>query len=1167
MRDEFSASKLRNASLAIAAALLIPWFMLPVTAFGQESNATLQGTVTDSSGAAVPGASITLTNERTNISQMAASSERGYYFFTFIPPGSYKLTVELKGFETFVRSGMTLQVQQQASVDVSLRAGNVSTTVQVTGETPRLDAVSATLGRVIDNHTMEAMPLSDWNVISLVALTPGVHGDPAVWAGGTGTNFYSNGTRDSQADIIVDGISATGGNPNGAVTEALFKPAIDATQEFKVLTNGFSAEFGVGTIVDVVTRSGTNELHGSLYEFHRDNAMAANSWFGNFHGNHITPFRRNDFGGTVGGPVYLPKVYNGRNHTFFFFAHHLMLQGTQTSATETFPTALQRSGDFSQTLNQSGSLMQIFDPSTTYLGTDGKWTRNPFPGNVIPLSRQDPMARKLVAFYPLPNVPGNQYTGINNYFVMGASSLDDHQYTAKIDQDFNESNRLSFRYSYDYLWEAYPNFWGNPQNSINNAPQGYHVYNGAIDYIHVFSPTTVFDARWGLTRNTNWKTPLCGSDCGFNNSNYGFSGPVDFQLIPSFSVAGFDTLGPSPSNLLNIGETVNAFAVSLTKVVGKHTIKFGANGKLDLINKGQPGENNGAFSFAQGTTMQYKDYPNTNQGNGLASFLLGWASGGNDTTSLPGAFSQKSFNFFFQDDIHLTPKLVVNVGLRWELDMPWTERFNRVAWVDTNKPTPITVPGYPNLTGAFIFATPNDRSAYSPQLRDFAPRFGLAYQFAPKMVLRGGYGIYYDPNQDGIYANGLAPGYAPATSMVTSLDSGVTQYGTLDYPFKGGLNPVTGGSLGTMTNVGLSLYGPVPSWGIKPYNQQWDFSIERELPLNSVVEVNYTGNRGVHLYYNSYTNLDLLPTSAWSLGTALNNQVANPFYGIITNTASSLSHPTVALSQLLLPHPQFTGISGNIGPPSSNSLFQGMQVKYTKHYSHSMTLNVSYTLSKMRDQSSLPSSISWIGGESDNGVQYIDNTKKEWSVSSFDHTHAIVADFTSQLPFGRGRKLGTNWNRALDWIAGGWQANGILSFTSGQPIALSLASGVLPGATQRANLLCYPGTSGSVEDRLNDYFNTACFSRPAPYVPGTAPRFLDTVRNPSVPGADLSVFKNIYFIREKQRYLELRFEGFNALNHPVFGAPNATYGSQSFGIISSTSNSARQLQVAAKIYF
>jgi hypothetical protein len=1169
MRDDFSASKLRNASLVIAAALLISCFMLPATALGQQSNATLQGTVTDSSGAAAPGARIVLTNEGTNVGQTATSDERGYYFFTFIPPGSYKLTVELKGFQTFVQNGVILQVQQQASVDVVLRPGDISTTVQVTGEAPRLDAVNATVGRVIEYKTMEDMPLGDWNVISLVSLTPGVHGDPAVWAGGTGTNFYSNGTRNSQGDIIVDGSSVTGGNPNGAVTQALFKPAIDATQEFKVLTNSFSAEFGQsgGTIVNIVTRSGTNNLHGSLYEFHRDNAMAANSWNGNRYGQKINPFRRNDFGGTIGGPVYLPKVYNGRNRTFFFFSHHNMKQGTRTSATETVPTALQKSGDFSQTLNQSGALMQIFDPVTTHQGTDGRWVRDPFPGNIIPLSRQDPMARKLVAFYPDPNVQGNQYTNINDYFKMGAYNDADHQYTAKIDHNFNESNRLSVRYSFDYLSHDYPNFWGNPQFPLQQAPQNYSIYNPAMEFTHTFSPTTIFDVRWGMIRNVIWKRPVCGSDCVFNNSDYGFVSPVDFQIRPYFTIAGFDNLGPDPSNQLSEGELVNTFAVSLTRVAGKHTMKFGSNGKLDMINKGQPGVNNGYFTFGQNATMQYKDYPNTNQGNGLASFLLGWASGGSDSTSLPGAFSQKSYNFFFQDHIQLTPKLVVNVGLRWELDMPFTERYNRLAWVDLNVPTPIAISGYPNLTGAFIFADPNHRSPYDPQWKDFAPRFGLAYRFASKMVLRAGYGIYYAPNQDAMYANGLAPGFAPATSMVTSLDSGVTQYGTLDNPFPGGLNPVTGSSLGLMTNVGRSLYGQVPAWGIKPYNEQWNISIERELPLNSVIEVNYSGNRGVHLYYDSYTNLDLLPTRAWNLGTSLNDQVANPFYGIITTSTSSLSFPTVTRSQLLRPHPQFTSISGNVGPPSSNSIFHGLQVKYTKRYSRSLTLNVSYTLSKMMDQSSLPSTISWLGGVSDNGVQYIDDTRKEWAVSSFDRAHSIVVDFTYELPFGRGRKLGTNWNRALDWIAGGWQVNGILSYTSGSPIALGLASGVLPDATQRANLLCYPGTSGSVHDRLNNYFNSACFSRPATYVPGTAPRFIDTVRNPSGRGDDLSMFKNIYFSREKQRYLQLRGEAFNALNHPVFGGPNATYGSQSFGIISGTSNSPRQLQVAAKVYF
>jgi hypothetical protein len=375
----------------------VSFLLLSASLSGQTFTASLQGTISDPTGAMVPNAVVTLTNEATNVKQERTADSRGNYQFTLIPPGGYRLTVQMPGFQTLVRTGLVLQVQQQATLDLTLTVGDVATSVAVAGEVPRLDAVSATLGRVVENRSVQSMPLPTRNILDLATLTPGVVGSP----GGTGSNFLSNGVRNSQSDVLLDGVTVAVHEQGGGATDVKFRPTVESVQEFKIQTNSFSAEYGFtgGAVVTAVTRSGTNQLHGSAFDFLRNSALNANSFFANRNGRSIVPSRRNQFGGAIGGPVLLPKVYDGRNRTFFFFHHEGTKQRSQTTSTQTLPTSLEKAGDFSDTRDASGKVLAIFDPYNVSTAT-GTALRAPLPNNIIPASRFNPVAVNVLKFYP-----------------------------------------------------------------------------------------------------------------------------------------------------------------------------------------------------------------------------------------------------------------------------------------------------------------------------------------------------------------------------------------------------------------------------------------------------------------------------------------------------------------------------------------------------------------------------------------------------------------------------------------------------------------------------------------------------------------------------------------------------------------------------------------------
>jgi hypothetical protein len=1157
-----SAALLHRAAMftAIAALCFAGFAGLPLSA--QSFTASLQGTIRDSSQAAVPGALVTLENEATGIRRALRSDDAGRYFIAQLPPGSYKLTVEAVGFRSSVRSGMILSVQQQATADVTVVPGDVGTTVTVSGETPRLDSVSATLGRVVENNSVMNMPLSSRNTLDLAILAPGVAGG----TGFTGSNFFSNGTRNSQSDVLIDGVTVAVQEQNGGVTDVKFRPSVEVVQEFKVQTNSFSAEYGNtgGTVVNLVTRSGTNELHGSLFEFLRNSALNANSFFANRSGRALVPFRRNQFGGAAGAPIFIPHLYNGRDRTFFFFHYEATRQSSQSTTLDTVPTALEKQGNFSDTRDAAGRLLTIYDPFSARQDAAGNWARDVFAGNVVPRSRMDPVAAYAMRFYPDPNQPGNAFTRLNNFFNSGSSTSNNYQTTIKIDHSFSSVQRLSARYSQYRVTNGAPNLWGNWMNPYDSGGSMDFTHNGSADYTHTINPTTILNVRWGVARQWGTRTPFCEQCPEFRIEDFGFRSSINTMIPPNFQPEGYQALGTRPQARVRRGEDVNHFVGNLTKVFGGHNVKFGGEARVYRLNYAQPGWNSVSFNFSRAITMRDPFRSDSSQGNGLASMLLGWGSGGQQTVGAYSSFASKSYGWFLQDDWRITRRLTVNLGLRYELDLPRTERFDRVSWVDATIKSPISAPGFPDLRSGLVFADKNRRAPYDVDRNNLAPRFGFAYQLTSKMVARGGWGIYYGIS-DAQNRSPLGQGFTSTTPWNTSLDSNVSIYASLANPFRDGIAEPPGSSQGLLTFIGRGISGPIRDWGIKPYYEQWSFSIQRELPANSVAEIAYSGNHGVHLYFGNNTALNRIDPRNWALGSRLSELVDNPFYGIIVDPLSALSKPTVQRIQLLRPYAQFSSVGGTGGPPNANSIYHGAQFKFTKRYSHGFSVSAHYTLSKMIDDSSLSGSVGWLGYDP-GSIQSYHNTRLERSLSLYDIRHRMVMDFAYELPVGRGKAIGGGMARWTDWIAGGWQVNGILTFQSGFPLTTGLANGILPEATQRPNLLTDPRIPGPVEDRLNQYLNPAAFSRPEPYTLGNAPRTL-SVRAPTSKNLDTSIFKNIYLSENRRRYAQLRGEAFNVTNTPIFSGPNMSFGSTSFGVVSGQANGARQLQVALKIYF
>jgi hypothetical protein len=1149
--------------------ILACFCLVTAISWGQSFTGSIRGTITDNTKAGVGGAKITATDADRNVETTTVSDSSGRYIFPALPAARYSLTVEFTGFDKAVQPAFRLEVQQQATVDIELKVGSVSTTVDVQASAPLLNTTSAALGQVVENRMVMSLPLNTRNPLGLISLAPGVV--PT----GSGTNFVSSGVRNNASEVLLDGGALTGIEQNGGVTDVKYTPTVDVVEEFKIQTNFFSAEFGNtgGTVINMVSKSGTNEFHGVGYYFRRDAAMNANNWFSNSRNSPLADSKRDNYGGTIGGPVWLGKIYNGKNRTFFFADYDRVSTLEAQTSLATVPTERQLAGDFSDTRLNNGSLVPLFDPYNTFKDASGNTLRNPLPGNIIPLARQNPIALAFNKYFPKPTSEGDPFTRNNNWFAQGSRPSNTNKLDVKVDHNISEKQRFSARYGVGWNYGGTANLVGNISHGGTEGTE--RDQNFVMDYTRTQSPTTVIALRASVLRVKSLNDPI---SYGFDATTLGLPKAMadasGVKAFPSYS-AQYRGMGVGGYAIIHRYEDVYQYIGSITKITGGHTIKGGAEYRKLHLNYFQPNTPNGSFTFSRNQTAQNPVISSSTQGDGLASALLGWGSGGVLSVDYSTAQSAGFFGTFINDDWRVSRKLTLNLGLRYDFDIPRTDRYNRINWLDVDAPSPISdVPAikavFPNMKGLMKFADDKKRTPYDGDYNNVQPRFGFAYALSKKTSIRGAYGLFYVVSRHTVKGEvGTAFGFTDS-SIPWSLDSGLTQYATFSNPWPAGITFPPGRNPSAF--LGLGAGTPLPK-DDNPQYQQWTFSVQRELPGQGVLEVNYVGTKGTHLYYGQgdiVAALNNLNPIYWSLGrgtsgTGLNARVPNPFYGIITNpTATNFNQPLIDYNRLLRRFPEYSSAGGYRASPNiANSIYHALQVKYEKRFSRGLSTIAHYTFSKLiSDSDASGSDVTWLAGNS--SVQDVFNLRNERSISTFDRPHRLVVSFDYQLPIGRQRALGKSMNRIIDGVIGGWELTGIVTTASGAPLGVTQSASNLWAGNQRPNLIGDPSKPEAPRDKLNNYFNVAAFQSVSPDIIGSSPRFLSRYRGPALANADASLIKN-FNITEK-KYVQLRLEAYSVTNHPQWGNPNTAFGGTTFGQITSAGG-ARTIQIAAKFYY
>ena len=1126
--------------------LYLVLLLLPSVASAQSYTGAIVGSVKDSSGAVLPHATVTITNQQTNQEQSVTADLEGRYVSLPLPPGEYRIEAGLQGFRRATRTNVTIQINTTLVVDFTLEVGALTDAVEVRADTTPLETTTATIGKLVDNRRILELPLNTRNVYSLIFLTPGV-------AGSIGNNYNSmsytvNGARPTMMDTVIDGVTASFPTVNGFTGISVF-PSVDAIQEFKVLGANYPAEYGrsLGSVLNVVYKSGTNEFKGSAYEFLRNSAFDANSYFAKRAGQPLGDYRRSQFGGVAGGPIR-------RGRTFFMTSFEGLRERRLSQTTTTVPTLAQRQGDFSQTFAQNGQLIRIFDPFTTRANPAGGFIRDQFVNNTIPLGRMDPVARQVLQYFPLPNQAGNSTTGAQNYFATGTAQLNVDNVDARVDHQISDKAKTFVRYSYRKTFSAPATFFPEDiaiaEGRVNEQNR---AHNAVIDYSRTMSNTTLLSARIGFARTL---FIFDNQGLGFKPSSLGLPVSIDQNvdrlMFPRFGVSSMVSLGGNDHRY-------NAFmsyttSATLTKLRGAHTMKLGFEGRMLRVNVWEA-RSAGTFNFRANETQGPN--PNTassTAGFGFASFLLGT---GQPNDVLIQNWKNVAANSFYwagyaQDDWRLNPKLTLNLGLRYDLDVPRTERYNRMNYFDPEAPSPLAqqVPGFPNLKGGVVFVGVDGRNRYQYNwdTNNIAPRLGLSYQMNQKTVVRAGYSHIFGPSNQAAQGTVGPFGFRTENLWVTTID-GITPLNTLRNPYPNGFVPSPGSSQGVLTQVGANLQAPLrdtPS----PWSIQYNVNVQRELPWAMLVEIAYVGTRGYDLSTVGESGLSLnqLDPQYMALGSQLNQQVPNPFYGIVNNGV--LTQPTVSRAQLLRPYPQFTDIIP-LYAAGAKSRYNALQITGRKRITQGLMFEGSYTFAKAKE----------IGMSHQNSY----DLAASWALASYDINHRFVMSYLYEIPVGRGRRFLSAAPALVDAIAGGWQFNGITTLQAGTPLSITAnnTAGIFGARTQPNNNGSDPRLTGPIEDRLGKYFNTSVYSQPAAFTFGNEPVFSPVLRTPGVRNFDLSLFKN--FDLSTTVKVQFRVEALNAFNFVQFSGPNTSVTSSSFGLISSQANAPRQLQFGLKL--
>ena len=1154
-------------------------------ASAQESRGTIAGRVTDAQNHGIPRVKLAITNADSGVVIAATTNDQGSYGLPLLLPGRYRIAASHTGFKSFRRDGVELRVNDSLQIDIALEIGTVSETMSVTDTAPILDTAGANLGLVVGSKELTELPIAHGNPYALIALAAGTtfEGDPLLNRPYEPTHIVSysmGGSVAGTTDITLDGVSNTSRGGVGLVA-AGYVPPVDAIGEVRVETSSFDARAGQtsGGMVNISLRSGGNKLHGSATYTKMRPQWMANSWFGNRAGAPRGDFGYDRWSASLNGPIVIPKIYDGHNRTFFMWAYEALSdQRPRGGATLTVPTAAQRDGDFSELL-ALGANYQIFDPSTrrrdTEIVASTRYRQDPFPGNVMPASRFNPVSKKILELFPQPLDGGTTVDHRNNFPRPNSPEIADYfTHTVRVDHNLSSANRMFVRGN-GYIRNTSRNDYF--ENRATGLRERYTPIGGSIDDVHTLSPSFVLNLRYGYTRFVRKTSPFYGRN--FDLSTLGFPNQFTSQISPDFSefpaieINGY-------FNTIRTGEArhmdTHSFVAALTKLRGTHTIDFGFEARAYRQNS-YTGDSSrsGRFIFDQTWTRGPLDNSAVSPiGQGLASFLLGLPNA-NSLVARPADFAEQSTVWagYVQDNWRIRKNLTVNIGLRYELEGPLTERYNRsirdfdanaalpietsarAAYVSsyTASPTAELTPDQFNVRGGLVFAGVNgqNRELWKRDRNNIAPRVSIAFTPFKQTVLRAGYAIFFGGlglRRTDVTQNG----FARNTAFIPSRDSGLSFYSTLSNPFPDGILEPVGAGQGAMTDVGnsVSFFNPEPKAN---YNQRWQLSIQRQLGAGNRFEVAYVGNRTTKMEISRDLNVvgnQLLSRSpffdAERVG-YLTANVANPFRGLPGVNGTLGTNNTVARENLLKPFPQFGAVSTTTY--QGYSWYHSLQVSAVRRISRGLMFNGSFTWS--RNMLAL------------GFLNPADPTPYE-TLSGADRPFRVTSSVLFELPIGRGRNatLLRTIPRWLDAAIGGWQMSAIYIFQSGQPLAWQDV--IFTGGD--------PAAIGQGPRTVDRWFNIdAGFTRNTATRPSyhyrTWPFYFSNLRRQAMNNVDLSVNKRWKVGGERGAEIQLRGEALNGFNHPLFGGPQMDQFNSGFGQITAAANYARQIQAVLRVGF
>lgn len=1098
----------RHVPYLLGLILLLAIHPLPA----QTTNATITGIVTDATGGVIANANVTATNVASGVSRTVTTNEAGLYTLASMLPGTYELKVSNQGFKTKVQTNLVLETGAVVKVDMQLEVGSVTESVEVTAAAPMLQTQETSVAGVVTQQQLERIPVNGRNYTRLLVLMPGTSDIVRSQSRGglSGAQMVSvNGQRTQDNNYTLDGVDNNMmfmNSPGGS-------PPMDAIQEFRVAT-GNSAEFGrsAGANVNISIKSGTRDLHGSVYEYLRNEKFDANEWFANRQSRGKVPFRQNQYGVAVGGPVVLPKVYNGRDKTFWFFSWEGFRWRRGQTAQANVPTELMRAGDFSELSSR------IFDPLTGRFDSANRIVRDQFPNNVIPASRVNPGMRYLVDNQmPKANRPG--FT--NNLLTTAGQARDRDMFVARMDHSLTQKDTISFRMLEQRVNENIPNVVG-----FYSSQNKYDVSNYTGQWNHIFSPTTVLEVKYGYNRPNN---PGCPNfNDGLTRSGILSSAKISIfdpaalcDTRVNFSALGYATAGGGGGE--TIADKSHQFNAKMTRLFGRHSMKFGGGYVWRNTDAVYSNPTNGDAQF-------WVDVTNSagvsGSGNSFATMLLGYPSYIRRGFTIPSlAARQPYWEGYFQDDWRVTDKITLNFGVRWESGIrPWdannalgnllVTRENtgwkaQLMWAGVN-PLPDPVTGKTNMPPqTFGYG----RALMGNDMNNWAPRFGIAWQLNQKTVVRAGVGVFFNSTfmQE---INDLRKFWPYLPQQEISYNRGATpDFSITDQ----------GPGFGSTQAIGGWPQNPNNR---SPYSQQWNLFIQRQLMNDMTFDIGYVGS----------SNRKQIGYHGW-------NNAVSPAPGDV--------NPRRILAS--------SGFIGNMdgGSNQFNSEYNALQMKLTKRFSKGLQVLANYTWGRcMDDQSSL----------AEGKYQDFLNARADWSRCSYDITQAFKIGYVYDLPFGRGRTFGANWNRFTDGVLGGWAVEGIVQLQTGT------RSNVRTGGdranvgktNERPNVIRNPNLPKD-QRTVDRWFDTGAFVLQDLYTWGNAGAYL--VDDDGRQIFDVSIAKRFYFM-EKQS-IEFRSEFFNFPNHPNFGAPGSggyVLGTAGYGVISGTTPS-RQIQFALRYSF